>query len=120
VQGSMTVLPRIAEAVAGRARLILDGGILRGTDVVKALALGADAVAIGRLTGLALGAAGEDGLTRAVELLGDEIRTTLGLVGARSLAELTPDQVEAAPAVTEPHVFSALPLLPGRPDRYPG
>ena len=55
------MLPEVVEAVSGRATVIVDGGFCRGTDIVKAIALGADAVAIGRLTGLALAAAGEPG-----------------------------------------------------------
>ena len=60
-KGGMAVLPEVVEAVAGRAEIIVDGGFLRGTDIVKAMALGANAVGIGRLQGLALAAGGEDG-----------------------------------------------------------
>ena len=73
---------------AGRAQIIVDGGFLRGTDIVKAMALGAHAVGIGRLQGLALAAGGEDALVRALELLEDEVRRCLGLLGVTSYAEL--------------------------------
>jgi glycolate oxidase len=86
---------------------------MRGTDVVKAIALGAEAVGIGRLCGLGLAAAGVPGLVRALELLEDEVRIALGLLGVTSCAELTPQHLAAAPAVSEPGVFSAFPHLPG-------
>jgi glycolate oxidase len=109
--GSMTVLPQIVAAVAGRAEVWVDGGFLRGTDVVKAIALGAKTVGLGRLPCLGLAAAGVPGLVRALEILEDEIRTCLGLLGVTSFAELTPQHVTAAPPVGEPGVFSAFPLL---------
>ncbi len=109
--GSLTVLPEIVEAVAGRASIIFDGGIWRGSDVLKALALGADAVAVGRLNALSLGAGGEEGVVRALDLLLEEIWTSMGLLGVTCLAELTPERVMAAPATRDPHVFSAFPLL---------
>ena len=59
--GSLDVLPEIVETVSGQAKVIVDGGFCRGTDIAKALALGADCVALGRLTGLALAAGGEPG-----------------------------------------------------------
>ncbi|MBI2509828.1 MAG: alpha-hydroxy-acid oxidizing protein, partial [Betaproteobacteria bacterium] len=74
-QGTIEVLPEVAAAVDGRAEILWDGGVLRGTDVVKALALGARAVGVGKLLGWALGAAGEPGLKRMLELMDVEIRT---------------------------------------------
>ena len=74
----MAVLPEVVEAAGGRAEIIVDGGFLRGTDIVKAMALGAHAVGIGRLQGLALAAGGEDALVRALELLEDEVRALPG------------------------------------------
>ena len=109
--GSMTALPQVVAAVAGRAEVWVDGSFMRGTDVVKALALGARTVGLGRLPCLGLGAAGVPGLVRALEILEDEIRTCLGLLGVTSFAELTPQHVTAAPPVSEPGVFSAFPLL---------
>ena len=109
--GGIAVLPEIVDAVRGRAQIIVDGGFMRGTDIVKAMALGAHGVGIGRLQGLALAAGGEAALVRALELLEDEVRTCLGLLGVTSFAELNPHHITAAPPVTEPHVFSALPLL---------
>ena len=109
--GSMAVLPEIVAAVKGRAEVWVDGGFMRGTDVVKALALGAKAVGIGRLAGLGLAAAGAPGLVRTLELLEDEVRICLGLLGVTSYAELTSKHVTMAPAVNLPDTFSAFPLM---------
>ena len=111
-QGSLAVLPEIVAAIAGRAAVIVDGGFLRGTDVVKAMALGADLVALGRLTAMGLGAAGEEGLVRAMDLLAEEMHLALGLMGKTSFAELTPDDLTVAPAAGPSDVLSAFPLLP--------
>ncbi len=115
--GSMTVLPQVVTAVAGRAEVWVDGGFMRGTDVVKAYALGAKTVGLGRLPCLGLAAAGTPGLVRVLEILEDEIRTCLGLLGVTSFAELTPAHVTAAPPVGEHDVFSAFPLLGEPPNR---
>jgi glycolate oxidase len=109
--GSIAVLPQIVAAVAGRAEVWVDGGIMRGTDVVKAIALGAKTVGIGRLAGLGLAAAGVAGLVRALEILEEEVRICLGLLGVTSYAELTPQHLAYAPTVGTPDTFSAFPLL---------
>jgi glycolate oxidase len=111
--GAVAVLPEIVAAVGNRAEVWVDGGIMRGTDVVKAIALGARSVGLGRLACLGLAAAGTAGLVRALELLEDEIRVCLGLLGVTSLAELSPAFVAPAPPVFEPSVLSAFPLLAG-------
>ena len=109
--GSVAVLAEIVEAVAGRARVIVDGSITRGTDVVKAIALGADAVAVGRLYVYGLAAAGREGVVRLFEILEDEIRICLSLLGVTSYAELDRSYLRAAPPVVPPHVHSPFPLL---------
>ncbi len=109
--GTAAVLPHIVSSVGGKAEVWVDGGFMRGTDVVKALALGAGAVGLGRLCGLGLAAAGVPGLVRALELLEEEIRICLGLLGAASYAELTPQHLAPAAPVAEPGVFSAFPHL---------
>jgi glycolate oxidase len=109
--GSAAVLPDVVKAVAGRAEVWVDGGFMRGADIVKAIALGAKTVGIGRLTGLALGAAGPAGLVRALELLEEEVRICLTLLGVTSFAELTPRHITAAPPVGEHDAFSAFPLM---------
>lgn len=110
-RGSMEVLPEVVAAVAKRAVIIVDGGFLRGTDVVKAIALGAQAVGVGRLECLGLAAAGAPGLVRALELLEDEIRICLGLLGVSSLSALDRSYLHPATPVGPAHVTSAFPLL---------
>ncbi len=111
-QGSLAVLPEIVAAIDGRAEVVVDGGFLRGTDIIKAMALGADLVALGRLTAMGLGAAGEEGLTRAIDLLAEEMHLALGLMGLTRLDQLTPAHLTAAPPVGISDVLSAFPLLP--------
>jgi isopentenyl diphosphate isomerase/L-lactate dehydrogenase-like FMN-dependent dehydrogenase len=108
--GSAAVLPEIVKTVGSRAEVWVDGGFMRGTDIVKAIALGAKTVGLGRLAGLGLAAAGVPGLVRVLELLEDEIRICLGLLGVTSYAELTPRHLARAPAVRESDTFSAFPL----------
>ncbi len=110
-QGSVAVLPEIVEAVGGRAEVIVDGGILRGTDIVKAMALGAKAVGIGRLQGLALSAGGETALVRALALLRDEVTRCLGLLGVTSYAELNASYLAPVAALGREGLDSAFPLL---------
>ena len=90
---SLDRLAPIAEAVGGRVPLLLDGGVRRGTDVAKAMALGAWAVAIGRPVLWGLAVAGEAGVRRVLELLRVELTNALTLLGVGAPAELTRDQV---------------------------
>jgi isopentenyl diphosphate isomerase/L-lactate dehydrogenase-like FMN-dependent dehydrogenase len=92
-QSTIEALPPIADAVAGRAEIVVDGGFNRGTDVIKALARGARVVACGRtmLWGLAADAAA--GVGRVCEILRDEIRINMGLCGRTKIADLTPDLI---------------------------
>jgi glycolate oxidase len=117
-RGAMHVLPEIADAVKGRAGIMVDGGFCRGTDVVKAIAAGADLVGIGRLQCWALAAAGEAGVARMLELLEDEVLRCLGLLGATSFAEVNKSCLHPAAATNAPSVFSAFPLLDIEPYRY--
>ena len=104
-------LPEVVEAVAGRAPVVVDGGFTRGADVVKALCLGATAVGMGRLEGLALAAGGSSALVRALEIVEYEIRITMALLGASSLEALHPELLTPATPVNDPGVLSAFPLL---------
>jgi isopentenyl diphosphate isomerase/L-lactate dehydrogenase-like FMN-dependent dehydrogenase len=88
-RASIDALPEIAEAVDGRIEVLLDGGVRRGSDVVKALALGARAVLAGRAPFWGLVVDGETGATRVLELLRDEILLSLQLVGCNAPGELT-------------------------------
>jgi glycolate oxidase len=110
-RGSVDVLPEVADAVGGRAKVIVDGSICRGSDVVKAIASGADLVAMGRMQCFALGAAGEAGVLRLLELLEDEVQRSMGLLGVTKLSELNRSYLHAAPATQVPHVLSAFNLL---------
>jgi len=112
-RGTIDMLPEIVAAAGGRAEIILDGGILRGTDVLKAIALGAKAVAIGKLQGWALAAAGQAGLVRALELLENEIITAMGLLGVTRLDQLSPAYVCPAQPVAPAHEMSAFVRIPG-------
>jgi isopentenyl diphosphate isomerase/L-lactate dehydrogenase-like FMN-dependent dehydrogenase len=117
-RGAMHVLPEIVDAVKGRAKIMVDGGVCRGTDIVKAIAAGADLVGIGRLQCWALAAAGEAGVARMLELLEDEVLRCLGLLGATSFAEVDKSCLHAATATNAPSVFSAFPLFDHEPYRY--
>ncbi|TIX50026.1 alpha-hydroxy acid oxidase [Alteraurantiacibacter aquimixticola] len=88
---SIDALPAIVEAVGGRMTVFLDSGVRRGSDVVKALALGADAVMVGRATLYGLAAAGEAGVTRALELLQAETARVMAMLGLASIAEIGPE-----------------------------
>ena len=85
---SIDALPEIADAVGGKLTICLDSGVRRGSDVVKAIALGADLVLAGRAPLYGLAAKGEAGAAAAIEILREEIRRTLAMTGARSLAEV--------------------------------
>ena len=93
---TLEALAPIAAAVGDRAEIILDGGVRRGTDVVKALALGADAVMIGRPYIYGLAVAGQQGVEHVLEILREEIERALTLLGVRSVADLGPSHVRAA------------------------
>ncbi len=88
---TIDALPAIADALGGELSLLLDSGVRRGTDVIKALALGANAVLVGRPVLWALAGGGAVGVERALAMLLAETREAMALSGARSLAELTPD-----------------------------
>jgi isopentenyl diphosphate isomerase/L-lactate dehydrogenase-like FMN-dependent dehydrogenase len=90
---SIDALPDIADAVGDRALIVLDGGVRRGTDVLKALALGADLVAIGRPIIWGLGADGAAGVQRVIDILRNELRRDMALTGCRSVSEITRDLI---------------------------
>ena len=104
--GSMETLSEIVQEVGGKARIIVDGGVQRGSDILKAVALGADVVALGRLQGWGLAAGGKDGIVRMLEILEDELISAMGLTGVTSISQVTPKHVCKAEAVTTPHEMS--------------
>jgi isopentenyl diphosphate isomerase/L-lactate dehydrogenase-like FMN-dependent dehydrogenase len=115
---SLEVLPEIVDAVAGRAKIIVDGAFCRGTDVVKAIAAGAHLVGLGRMQCYALAAAGEAGVVRMLELMEDEVQRCLGLIGVARFAELDRSYLYPTTPTTAAHVLSAFPLLRIEDYRY--
>jgi isopentenyl diphosphate isomerase/L-lactate dehydrogenase-like FMN-dependent dehydrogenase len=112
-RGTIDTLPEIVEAVGGKADIVLDGGVTRGTDIVKALALGAKAVTIGKLQGWGLGAGGKDGLVRVLELLEEEMVVDMALLGVTRVDQISSNYVCKAPPVTFAHEMSAFVHIPG-------
>lgn len=104
-------LPEVVAAVAGRVPVIVDGGFMRGADVVKALCLGATAVGMGRFEALAMAAGGEPALTKALQILEHEIKTSMALLGVNCLEQLGPELVMREQSITAPGVLSAFPLI---------
>ena len=111
--GTMDILPEVMAAVGDKAEVVIDGGVLRGTDVIKAIALGAKAVAIGKLQGWGLAAGGKDGVVRVLEILEEEIRVSMGLLGVSSLDQLNKALICAGELTTMPHEMSAWVNMPG-------
>src|SRR6185295_18385557 len=97
VAATIKVLPEVVGAVGDRTEVLLDGGIRRGSDVVKALCLGARAVLIGRAYAYGLGAAGGAGVNRAIEILRSDVIRTMKLLGASSSADLDRSFVTSVP-----------------------
>jgi isopentenyl diphosphate isomerase/L-lactate dehydrogenase-like FMN-dependent dehydrogenase len=87
------VLPEIVEAVQGKMKIIVDGGIRTGTDVFKAIALGADAVIIARPFVTAVFGGGEEGVKAYVEKLKSELEDTMAMTGALKISDITKDMV---------------------------
>jgi 4-hydroxymandelate oxidase len=88
-------LPAIAEAVGGRALLVVDGGVRRGIDILKGLALGADLVAVGRPVLWGLAVDGANGVQRVIEILRDELSLAMALAGCATIGDITPDLLVA-------------------------
>lgn len=93
-RATLDVLPEIVAAVGGRTTVILDSGVRRGSDIVKALALGADLVLVGRATLYGLAAGGQAGAERVIGILASEFEKTMGYVGCRTVAEVGPDIID--------------------------
>jgi L-lactate dehydrogenase (cytochrome) len=94
VSPSLRALPEVVAAVNGQAEVLMDGGVRRGSDIVKAICLGAKAVLCGRAYAYGLAAAGEAGVTRALEILRADVDRTLKLLGVTSIAALDRSYVE--------------------------
>jgi isopentenyl diphosphate isomerase/L-lactate dehydrogenase-like FMN-dependent dehydrogenase len=117
-RGSTDVLPEVVEAVAGRAKVVVDGGYYRGSDIVKAKILGADLIGLGRMQCYGLASGGQPAIVRMLELLEDEVIRSMGLLGATSWGKLDPSMLHAAVPANVPGVFSAFPHLEIEPYRY--
>lgn len=109
--GTLDMLPEIVAAIKGKAEIVVDGGICRGTDVLKAVALGANMVCVGKLYAYGMAAAGRDGIFRVLELLQEEMVRTMALLGVTNVSELDQSYIRPAQPVRSPHVLSAFPYL---------
>jgi len=94
VSPTIKALPEIVKAIGGKAEILMDGGVRRGSDIVKAVCMGARAVLIGRAYAYGLAAAGEPGVVRALEILRKDVERTMRLLGCGSIAELGREYVE--------------------------
>jgi glycolate oxidase len=112
-RATIDMLPEIVAAVGAKAEIVLDGGILRGSDVLKAIALGARGVAIGKLQGWGLAASGQAGLQRVLEILEGEIVTSMGLLGITRLDQLTSAHLCHVTPLSQAHEMSAFPRMSG-------
>ncbi len=111
-RGAIEALKEVVDVAKGKVPIVVDGGFVRGSDVIKAIAIGADVVAIGKLQGWALAAGGEDGLFRAFEIMEQEIKITMGLLGVNSLDELTPAHLHhGAMPMNAPGPWSPFPVV---------
>ncbi len=110
-QATIDALPEVVDAVSGRVEVLVDGGVMRGSDVIKAVALGARATTIGKLEGIGLAAGGEAGLVSVLEILEDEIVTAMELLGVAGLVELTPEHLRPARPVRFPRDLGGFPTL---------
>ena len=117
-RATVDMLPEVVDAVGGKAEIVVDGGFMRGADIVKAIARGADSVAIGKVQGFGLAAAGMSGIVRVLELLEEEMRISMGLMGLTRLDRLDATFLHPAPPVREPSVLSAFPFLTLRSPEY--
>jgi glycolate oxidase len=110
-RGAIDLLPEVVSVARGKAEFVVDGGFMRGTDVLKGVARGAAMVGLGKMQALALGAGGERGVVRLLELLETELTVTMKLLGLTSIADLDGTYLQPAAHVTPPGAVSAFPLL---------
>jgi isopentenyl diphosphate isomerase/L-lactate dehydrogenase-like FMN-dependent dehydrogenase len=97
VSSSLRALPEVVAAIAGQAEVLMDGGIRRGSDIVKAICLGARAVLVGRAYAYGMAAAGQAGIARALEILRGDVERTLRLLGCPSTSLLDASYVDIPP-----------------------
>lgn len=92
-QASIEALPEVVQAIGSQTTVLMDGGVRRGTDVLKAIALGAAAVLVGRPTAWGLAVDGEDGVFRVLEILREELDAAMALTGCCTISDITPELV---------------------------
>ena len=109
--GALDLLPEIAREIKGKAEIAIDGGFYRGTDILKAVALGADAVGLGRLEAWAMAAGGVPAVVRCLRILTHEIATALALCGTASFDELDESFISDSQPVVSTDVLSAFPFV---------
>ena len=114
-RGSLDVLPEVVDAIRKKIPIIIDGGFTRGSDVIKAIALGATAVAAGKMHAWALGAGGEEAVARMLELVRIEIETTMALLGVTKLKQLDRSYIARADASIGTGSFPLLNEFPLKP-----
>ena len=110
--GTMDMLPEIVEVVNKKAKIVIDGGVQRGSDIAKSIAIGADNVAIGKMQCWGLAAGGEAGLIRTLEILEDEYVSALGFLGVTSTNQLNSNHVCQSDPVTNAHEMSTWVNMP--------
>ncbi len=110
-RATIDALRDVAGVAKGRAEVIADGGFVRGSDIIKALALGARAVSVGRLQAWSLAAAGTAGVVRMLEILEEELIVNMGLLGVNRPDELDPQYLSAVVPCTRAHPLSAFPVV---------
>ena len=110
-RGTLDVLPEIIDAITGQAKVMVDGGFCRGSDIIKALATGADLVGLGRMQCYALAAGGGPAIIRMLELIEDEMLRTIALLGVSTVGALDRSYLHSAVTVTTPGALSAFPLI---------
>ncbi|MEO8463734.1 MAG: alpha-hydroxy acid oxidase [Gammaproteobacteria bacterium] len=110
-RGAIDLVPEVVSVARGKAEFVVDGGFVRGTDVLKGLARGAAMVGLGKIQALALAAGGERGLIRLLELLETELTVNMKLLGLTSIADLDGTYLQPAAHVTPPGILSSFPLV---------
>lgn len=114
-RGAIDILPEVVAAAAGRVEVLVDGGFVRSGDILKAIALGARAVGLGKLQCWALAAGGEAGLVRALEILEEELIIDMGLLGVTALDQLDSSYLCSVQPMPPTDLLSPFPVLLDRP-----
>ena len=109
--GGADLIQPISQVVKNKSKIFFDGGVCRGTDVVKAISLGADCVGIGRLQCYAAATNGREGLNKMIDILTHEILVCMRLLGVNNLDDLNSDYIKKDISISEPSLVSSFPLI---------